>query len=114
MTQQKLSRLQQSILQMALAGHASGAQGRLADLYSGEAILALYVGGRVSYDKHAVKQPQRQYGGMTPDEYRSAQAAISRAFRRLEERGLVRRVNYIGGSGVILTDEGQQVAKRLT
>jgi ribosomal protein S19E (S16A) len=114
MTQSKLSRLQQSILQMALAGHASGAQGRLADLYVGEAILALYVGGRVSYDKYAVKQPQRRYGGMTPAEYRSAQAALSRAFRRLEERGLVRRVSKNGGCGVVLTAEGQQVAKRLT
>ena len=50
---------------------------------------------------------------------RSAQASMSRALRRLEARGLVRRLNHMSGSPertthVAPTAEGRAIAERLT
>ena len=49
--------------------------------------------------------------------YRSAMASVSRAFTRLEARGLIVRTHSAmaaGWSGADLTDEGREVARRLS
>ena len=46
-------------------------------------------------------------------EYRSAQASLSRAVRRLEERGLVERGRLFGHGVLDLTERGVQVAEGL-
>ena len=101
---------------MGATNRQSGDQ-RLIDVSKGEAILAFYVGVREpatafvhSYKAHL----QTIYGGLTPAEYRSAQVAIAKAFRRLEDRGLAVRTYKGGGSGIDLTESGLAEAQRLT
>jgi hypothetical protein len=43
-------------------------------------------------------------------QYRSAEASLSRAVRRLEERGLVYRSRILGHGVIDLTEEGMQAA----
>lgn len=115
-----LSDLQRGILRIAYTNRtrppadAELRRRRLMDVYKNEVILKLYMGrtGAIShYDWHGYLQTY--IDALSPAEYRSAQAAVARAFKRLEERGLIVRDWRIGGTGGSLTHEGAKVASRL-
>ena len=74
------------------------------------------------YAKPRTHITQRWSGGIqvTPDDSlsRSESAARSRAWRRLEERGLIKRLNHMTESSqrathIALTDDGRAVAQSL-
>ncbi len=64
--------------------------------------------------------PVLRMSAIGEDKYRSGQAALSRAVRRLAERGLVSKERVSTGecglykrSAVVLTDDGKREARRL-
>ena len=113
-----LSLLQRTVLTLALRNHDAEqralepAEG--ADVYVPEVYVAAY--GWVVRDRrrarcHGMKaDPPR--GGWRGNE-RAVRAAVARATRRLEARGLVRRV-YNVWSGADLTPAGYAAAQRLS
>ena len=81
---------------------------RLCDVSKAEVILKFYLGESQAPEwVHGyATRLQPHYGQLSPSEYRSAQVAVAKAFRRLEQRGLAERVWRSGGTGINLTQEG--------
>lgn len=111
-----LSDLQKSILVMAYGNHEPTRGSFGCDLYTKD-VLTGYYGwvpvkgyldspGSQSFDIQAIGEQK----------YRSTRAAVSRAFRRLERRGLVTRVMAVRSvwAGINLTEEGAEVAQSLS
>lgn len=125
-----LSELQRAILGMALANRqAEGRDGKAhsgADVTHAEVLASVYGWtpdkSDLRYsDSYSVKEHagKRRYGGhkfrksvFCPGEYNAARASVSRAFKRLEERGLLDRVNgvFAWWAGGNLTQPGADVA----
>ena len=113
-----LSPLQRTVLTLALRNHDAEqrafepAEG--ADVYVPEVYVAAY--GWVVRDPRRARHP-----GMKADpppggwrgNARAVRAAVARATKRLEARGLVRRV-YHAWSGAALTPAGYTAAQRLS
>jgi hypothetical protein len=108
-----LSDIQKTILSLAASNR--GMAGRKVDLYQAEIFQELCGWNpiRVLSERHytgqhfsKVEVGERQYNG--------ARATVSRAIRRLEERGLVIRVSGACSkwSGINLTAEGVKIASR--
>lgn len=122
-----LSKLQKQILLLALGNRELKVRpdcyGDL-DLYSPEILERVYgfpVEERYGWFGKVTTRgdPTRQHFRLAVigrARYNSAQAAVSRAFRRLQERGLVERQRgaYAAWHGINLTPEGADQAKRLT
>lgn len=125
-----LSDLQKTILRRALTNRrAEGRQGARggADVVRAE-ILADYWGWEMKHApgwfyQHRDGWQWRALGGqhfsarkVGSETYNSAQAALTRAFLRLERRGLVTLVSaaYSNWSGVNLSEPGIEVAKGLS
>lgn len=115
-----LSKLQKQILTLAHEGRGNR------DLYDdgsinwrqGADVTANQVFGVVymKVDVYEVRLGSNHFSiaRIGESKYRSAKVAISKAFRRLEERGLVVRMEGRNWGGVNLTDEGMAEAKKVT
>ena|SRR5215472_10854070 len=117
----KLSRLQKQILTLALANKVR--ENRTfaicgADLYYSEILVKVYA-FPIELPRNVADVRSLGPGkNFNPDligraKYRASQAAISRAMRRLDHRGLATHVSGVSyhWSGCILTPEGVRVAE---
>ncbi len=117
-----MSELQKTILRLAHENRARGEGARVfADYQEGTdvtypQVLTAYFGWekagrrRMLYYQFSKKE-------IGEKSYRSAMASLSRAFGRLEARGLIVRTHSMmaaGWTGADLTDEGREVARRLS
>ena len=116
-----MSELQKTILRLAHENRARGEGARgFADHQEGTDVtypqaLAGYFGWEETGSRRIFYKFSKKEIGEKP--YRSAMASLSRAFGRLEARGLVVRTHSAmaaGWSGADLTDEGREVARRLS
>jgi DNA-binding HxlR family transcriptional regulator len=105
-----LSELQRSILRLAFQGDDSC-------VYGHEILKAHYgwyqSNGWADKRRGGAKRFSREFIGIT--EWNAHRAAVARALRRLEDRGLVTRIcgAYSNWSGAELTEQGKQVASAL-
>ena len=116
-----LSELQKAVLRLACENRERGQGGRV--LADGSQIgtdvtypqvLAGYFGWEAAGSRSRFYQFSKKEIG--EKRYRSAMASLSRAFGRLEARGLIERTHSLmaaGWTGADLTDEGREVARRL-
>ncbi|MFD5493375.1 winged-helix domain-containing protein [Streptomyces sp. NPDC127091] len=111
-----LSPLQRRILQLAHDNREAGRSKRgTADVYTAEVFAMVY--GFPTLPGADVRDPSRQTFSreeIGTKAYDTAAAAVSRALRRLEERGLLTRQGGAGaGAGARLTKAGRQEAATL-
>lgn len=125
-----LSDLQRAILQLAARNIESGElKPTETHLYTYEVMWSVYGFSEHGKDFHSPihysndgrerRSPGRHHfdqQAIGEKRYQAAAAAISRAFRRLEERGLASRYNgaIAWWAGIKLTDEGLTVARAIT
>ena len=117
-----MSELQKTILRLAHENRARGEGARVfADYQEGTdvtypQVLAGYVGWEGTGPRRRLfHQFSKKEIGEKP--YRNAMASLSRAFGRLEARGLIVRTHSVmaaGWTGADLTDEGRAFARRLS
>ena len=109
----KLSKLQKAILQMAWCNrqaHPDRGAAYGCDLFTTQILIEFYgFPTNRSEEGHWLKGGQNfNVSEIGEQQYRAGRAAVSRALARLEDRGLVVRVQgeYRNWSGVNLTEEG--------
>jgi hypothetical protein len=122
--QPKLSRLQKQILLLALANKQRENRGfeerTLADVLYSEILMEVYRFRPIEplRDKTGKRDVSRKFDPVLIGRarYNAALAAVSRAIRRLEQRGLAWSVrgNYTPWAGCSLTPEGLPLAKQLS
>lgn len=114
-----LSALQRGILALALANREAGggAYVRSDDGRQCGADVQTRTVLEVVYGWRPVRRVKHEYGAQAFDirqpGYGAARAAVSRAFARLEARGLVVRMVGTHWAGVNLTADGEDVAREL-
>lgn len=114
-----LSTLQTSILKRAYENHIKEDRPSYeesefgADVTTHEIKAEIYNLNYEECNKSIRESYGRQMFYTGEDGYNSASAAISRSFKRLEERGLAVRILGRAWAGINLTEEGMNVAKNL-
>jgi hypothetical protein len=110
-----LSDLQRAILRLALTNRADPHRRAQVDLYTAEILVDLYHWpttvplargpGLQHFDRDAIGH----------DRYNTVRASVSRALRRLEDRGLIARYDGVTArwTGLRLTDQGLTTAEHL-
>jgi len=126
----KLSGLQRTILRMAYANRCRESDPRKMDVYHSEVFQAVYGWVRVDgwasraihgsdvrtlHDSETIGSQHFSKRRIGAARYRTAHAAVSRAFARLQARGVVSRYNGTAShwAGAKLTDLGIEVVRQL-